>query len=64
MGILFSPEIIFIISIILFLISIHSLILCVINYNKLGGIVTFFFLLYGMYIFYLRCHSSVELFNG
>jgi hypothetical protein len=64
MGIMFSPEIIFIISIILTLISIHSLILCVIDFNQIGDIVTIFFLIYGVYIIYLRCYNSIDLFNG
>jgi hypothetical protein len=51
MGLLFSPEMIFVISIILFLISIHSLILCVIDFNQIGDSITIFFLLYGLYIF-------------
>ena len=54
MGIMFSPEIIFIISIILVFISIHSLILCVIDFNQAGDIITIFFLIYGVYIIYLR----------
>ena len=64
MGILFSPEIIFIISIILVLISIPSLILCVIDFNQVGDIITIFFLIYGVYIIYLRCYNSIDLLNG
>jgi len=61
---MFSPEIIFIISIILTLISIHNLILCVIDFNQINDIITFFFLIYGLHIIYLRCYNSVDLYNG
>lgn len=64
MGLLFSPETIFIISIILVLISIHSLILCVSDFNQAGDIFTIFFLLYAVYIIYLRCYNSIDLLNG
>jgi hypothetical protein len=64
MGILFSPETIFIISIILLLISIHSLILCVIDFNQIGDFVTILMLLYGVYIIYIRCYNSIDLLNG
>lgn len=63
MGILFSPEVIFIISIILVLISIHGLLLCVIDYNQLKSIVTIFFLLFGLFIIYRRTCFSIKIFH-
>ena len=64
MGILFSIETIFVISVILLLISIHSLILCVIDFNQIGDFFTLIILFYGLYIIYVRSYNSIDIFNG
>lgn len=59
-GLFFSVPVIFIISIVLFLIAVHSLMLCIIEFDEFRDILSLFLLLFGFYVCHMRFQSCTD----
>ena len=57
----FTKEFVMILAIILFIMSIHGLLLSVIDYNQEGTMITLLILIYGVYAVYNRCCCCIEI---
>lgn len=60
MGLYLSFEFIFIISVVLTFISMHSLVLCIIDYHRYKNFISLLFLMIGLYIFYGRSCACIK----